>query len=101
MAAEKGFSLALGLSLFCAACTNSPYPESDSRQNVYYTTFDDPTKTLDPAISYTTTEHEITGTLYDTLVEYHYLKRPYELILGLATEVPKAEPLADVKVRYR
>ncbi len=88
-------ALSLGTS-----CTNNPYPDTDAGEKVFYTTFNEPPKTLDPAVAYTTSEHEITGNVFDTLVEYHYLKRPYELIPALAREVPRAEPLPDGKVRY-
>jgi oligopeptide transport system substrate-binding protein len=67
---------------------------------VVYDHFDEPPKTLDPAVAYTTAEHEVTGNVFDTLVEYHYLKRPYELIPALARDVPKGEELPDGKVRY-
>ncbi|HEV8245746.1 MAG TPA: ABC transporter substrate-binding protein, partial [Polyangiaceae bacterium] len=81
-------------------CTNNPYPASDADETIQYTWFDDAPKTLDPAVAYTTTEHEITGNVYDTLLEYHYLKRPYELIPALGTSVPKAELLPGDRVRY-
>ncbi len=81
-------------------CSNNPYPESDAHKKVVYDHFDEPPKTLDPAVAYTTAEHEVTGNVFDTLVEYHYLKRPYELIPALAQQVPKGEELADGKVRY-
>ncbi len=99
-------SSALGCAAVCVAlaastaCTNNPYPSDDSHKKILYTSFDEAPKTLDPAVAYTTTEHEITGNVFDTLLEYHYLKRPYELIPGLATGVPKAEALAGTKVRY-
>lgn len=81
-------------------CTNNPYSESDASAKVLYDHFEEPPKTLDPAVAYTTAEHEITGNVFDTLVEYHYLKRPYELIPALAKEVPKGEELPGGKVRY-
>lgn len=89
---------ALGLAL---ACTNNPYPDADARREVYYTSFVEAPRTLDPAVSYTTNEHALTGNIYATLLEYHYLKRPYALIPGLALAVPSAEPRADGRVAYR
>jgi len=41
-----------------------------------YSTFSEAPKTLDPAVAYTTASHVITGNVYDTLLEYHFLKRP-------------------------
>jgi ABC-type transport system substrate-binding protein len=93
-----------GLVVLCsgvfAACTNNPYPDADDGKKLYYSSFDEPPKTLDPAQSYTTTEHVFTGVVYDTLLEYHYLKRPYQLIPALAESVPVAEPLPGGHVRY-
>jgi len=91
--------VALGAAL--AACSNDPYPGADAERKVFYTSFAEPPKTLDPAISYTTNEHAILGNIYDTLLEYHYLKRPYTLIPGLATSVPSAEPRGGGRVAYR
>ena len=76
-------------------CTNNPYPDADQDQKVLYSSFSEAPKTLDPAVAYTTAEHVVTGTVYDTLLEYHYLRRPYELIPGLAEAVPKPETQAD------
>ena len=49
----------------------------------------------------TSSDHAITANVYETLLEYHYLKRPYELMPGLAEAVPRAEPGADGRVTYR
>lgn len=91
---------ALAVALSVLGCTNDPYPESHADRKVLYTVFSEAPKTLDPAVSYTTVEHDVTGNVFDTLVEYHYLKRPYELIPALAEAVPEPEPLPDGKVRY-
>ena len=72
-----------------AACTNNPYPDSDERMKVLYQPLSEPPRTLDPAVSYTASEHLITGVVYATLLDYHYLARPYRLIPGLAREVPQ------------
>ncbi len=90
----------LGLAALTVACTNNPYPTADEGKKVYYSSFSEPPKTLDPAVAYTTTEHAITGAVFDTLLEYDYLQRPYRLIPALASGVPVAEPLAEGKVRY-
>lgn len=82
-------------------CTNNPYPEADDGKKVLYAQFHEPPKTLDPAVAYSTGDHVITGKVFDTLLEYHYLKRPYELIPGLAEEVPEPETQADGSTQYR
>ncbi len=82
-------------------CTNNPYPSSDADRKVLYLPFIEAPKSLDPAIAYDTSSHEITANVYDTLLEYHYLDRPYRLIAGLAREVPEGQAQPDGSVRYR
>ena len=82
-------------------CTNNPYPDAERDAKVLYSSFTDAPKTLDPAVAYTTAEHVVTGSVYDTLLEYHYLRRPYELIPGLAEAVPKPDTQADGRQVYR
>ena len=82
------------------ACTNDPYPDGDDALKVRYRTLPGPTKTLDPAVSYSSLEHMITANVYETLLEYHYLKRPYTLIPGLAESMPEAVALPDGRVSY-
>ena len=65
-----------------------------------YAPFGSPPKTLDPAIAYSVVDHAVTGPVYDTLLEYHYLERPYRLIPGLVREVPTPED-RDGRVVYR
>jgi len=98
LAVIKGGSLAIALAL--AACSNNPYPASDRTQKILYSTFSESPKTLDPAVAYTTASHIITGNVYDTLLEYHFLKRPYELMPALAERVPAATPHPDGGVSY-
>jgi ABC-type transport system substrate-binding protein len=88
------------LAALLAACTNNPYPVSDDAAKVLYLPFDDPPKTLDPQVAYSTIDHAVIGNLYDTLLEYHYLKRPLELIPGLAEDVPSPRAEADGRVAY-
>ncbi len=89
---------AAGLAL--ATCTNNPNPETDDARAVFYSIFDEPPKTLDPQVAYSVNDHAVIGNLYDTLLEYHYLKRPYTLIPGLLEEIPTPRPQADGRVAY-
>ncbi len=95
--------LAVLVSLTVAAatgCTNNPYPRQDDGRKVTYGDYSEAPRTLDPAEAYTTSAHRITAEVYGTLLEYHYLKRPYRLIPGLAEGVPRAEMLPDERVAY-
>jgi oligopeptide transport system substrate-binding protein len=79
-----GFSLAA-----CGRIWNDPYPAEDRGKNILYTFFLDRPKHLDPAQSYTSDEYDVIQQIYEPPLQYHYLKRPYELIPAAATEVPK------------
>lgn len=96
-AARAGLVLLL---LGASGCTNNPYPDADATAKAIYIAFAAPPKTLDPQVSYTTTDHVITGNVYDPLLEYDYLERPYRLIPALAAAVPRAAPGADGRVVY-
>ncbi len=91
----------IAAALVLAGCTNDPYPRADAGEKVLYQPFDDPPRTLDPQVAYSVVDHMVTGYVYDTLLDYHYLKRPFTLIPGLAEEVPEARPLGDGRVAYR
>jgi ABC-type transport system substrate-binding protein len=82
-------------------CTNNPYPDEDAKRKIRYRALPEAPKTLDPAVSYSSLEHQINANVYETLLEYHYLKRPYTLMPGLAEVVPEPEPLPDGGVLYR
>lgn len=79
--------------LFMTACNdqswNNPYPNKDKFSNIYYTSFTESPKTLDPALSYSANEAIFTAQIYEPPLQYHYLKRPYLLIPLTATQVPK------------
>ncbi|WIM06359.1 MAG: ABC transporter substrate-binding protein [Candidatus Nitricoxidivorans perseverans] len=96
----RGFILT-GLSLLLTACGtawNDPYPASDRGRNILYTAFTDRPKHLDPVQSYSEDEITFTAQIYEPPLQYHYLKRPYELIPATAAEVPKPRYL-DVRGR--
>ncbi len=84
-------SLALILfSLVLLSCenTNNPYRAEERDANVYYTTFSEPPKHLDPARAYSSDEYGFLAQIYEPLVQYHYLKRPYELEPLTARSLP-------------
>jgi ABC-type transport system substrate-binding protein len=93
--------LAALLAALTMGCTNDPYPEEAEDAKILYVAFAVPPKTLDPQVSYTTVDHLITSNVFDTLLEYHYLDRPYRLMPALAESVPRPEARADGRVAYR
>ena len=67
---------------------NNPYPKSEKHQEIYYSTFSEEPKHFDPAISYSSDEYRFIQQIYEPPLQYHYLKRPYELIPLTAEAVP-------------
>ena len=92
MSIRSGARLLALWGLALLACNNNPYPPTEADEKVLYSSFREAPRSLDPAVAYDTGAHAITGSVYDTLLEYHYLKRPYELIPGLATDLPTQRP---------
>jgi ABC-type transport system substrate-binding protein len=90
----------VALVLALVACTNDPYPGADRAAKVYYTPFSLAPKSLDPAVAYDVAAHAVTANVHDTLLEYHYLARPYRLIPGLARAIPRPKTLADGRIEY-
>lgn len=68
---------------------NNPYPATDSRANVIYSSFSERPNHLDPARSYSANEYALIGQVYEPPLQYHYLKRPYTLVPLTAEEVPQ------------
>ena len=81
--------LTFSLLTACSDVWNNPYPEEDDRKNILYSSFSERPKHLDPVRSYSSNEYAFIGQIYEPPLQYHYLKRPYELIPLTAEEVPK------------
>lgn len=82
-------------------CSNDPHPPEPEGVKTLYSSFVDAPRSLDPAVAYDTRSHAVTGVVYETLLEYHYLKRPLELIPGLAVALPEVTDLGEGRTRYR
>ncbi len=67
---------------------NNPYPAANSDKNILYSDFEERPKHLDPVRSYSSNEYSIIANIYEPPLQYHYLKRPYELTTLTATRVP-------------
>ncbi len=67
---------------------NSPYPAADAEKNILYSAFAERPKHLDPVQSYSSNEILFTAQIYEPPLQYHYLKRPYELIPSAAAKMP-------------
>ncbi len=91
-----GFLRVLGwflVSIVVTACGdqpwNSPYPPDQAGQNILYSSFSARPKHLDPAQSYSSNEVVFTGQIYEPPLQYHFLKRPYQLEPLTVTEMPE------------
>ena len=86
-----------GIAVFLLAVTagcggsawNDPYPAADAGANTLYTSFSERPKHLDPVQSYAENEYAFIANIYQPPLQYHYLKRPYELIPFGAEALPK------------
>ncbi|MDQ7072650.1 MAG: ABC transporter substrate-binding protein, partial [Gammaproteobacteria bacterium] len=67
---------------------NSPYPKQADNESIMYTSFSLRPKHLDPARSYSSNEVSFTGQIYEPPLQYHYLKRPYQLEPLTAVQLP-------------
>lgn len=75
--------------LLAVAAWNNPYPAAERDKNILYTAFRERPKHLDPARAYSSNEYEIIAQVYEPPFQYHYLKRPYQLVPLTAVEVPR------------
>lgn len=68
---------------------NNPYPQTEAEANVYYASFPEQPKTLDPARSYSSNEILFIGQIYEPPLQYDYLLRPYLLAPLTAEKIPE------------
>jgi len=73
----------------CGEVWNNPYPAQDGGRNILYSAFTERPKHLDPVQSYSEDEAEFNAQIYEPPLQYHYLKRPYELVPMTAEAVPR------------
>jgi len=70
------------------AAWNNPH-QAAATENTLYSAFATSPKTLDPARSYSSDEIDIIGQIYEPPLQYHFLKRPYQLDPLTATSLPE------------
>ncbi|MHB1238795.1 MAG: ABC transporter substrate-binding protein, partial [Gallionella sp.] len=78
--------------LLLSACDgglwNDPYPAADNGKSIFYTAFTERPKHLDPAQAYSENEYAFLAQIYAPPLQYHYLKRPYQLVPLAASAMP-------------
>ena len=88
-----------GAMLLMSACSDDPWnrplpPESET-QKVYFTSYISQPKHLDPVRAYSSEEGMIIDQIYDPPLQYHFLKRPYQLEPGSAAALPDVVALDE------
>ena len=68
---------------------NNPYPAKSAAQNTLYSSFAERPKHLDPVRSYSSDEYAFIAQIYEPPLQYHFLKRPYQLVPLTADGMPK------------
>ena len=72
---------------------NNPYPAANEGKSIFYTAFTGRPKHLDPAQAYSENEYEFLAQIYAPPLQYHYLKRPYQLVPLAASVMPSVHYL--------
>lgn len=68
---------------------NDPYSDTPDDQHIAYSSFSERPKHLDPVRSYSSNEYTFIAQIYEPLLQYHFLKRPYELTTLTAARLPE------------
>ncbi|MGR9012427.1 MAG: ABC transporter substrate-binding protein [Gammaproteobacteria bacterium] len=68
---------------------NNPYAEDEDKQAVLYESFSERPKHFDPAVSYNASEYAFIAQIYEPPFQYHYLKRPYQVVPLTAVRMPE------------
>lgn len=72
---------------------NDPYLAQNATANVVYTAFSERPKHLDPARSYSANEYAFIAQIYEPPLQYHFLKRPSQLIPLALAQMPSIQLL--------
>lgn len=68
---------------------NNPYRPVEPGVSVLYSSFAERPKHLDPAKAYSSNEYTFIAQIYEPPLQYHYLKRPYQLNPLTASQMPQ------------
>lgn len=86
------YQIPFWFALLLTACdftqVNNPYPKDQDDKAILYQSFDERPKTLDPATAFAANEYAFIAQIYEPPFQYHYLKRPYELVPLTAAKMP-------------
>ncbi|WP_176736542.1 ABC transporter substrate-binding protein [Oligoflexus tunisiensis] len=93
MLARINIILAISLTCLLGACIKKKSSETAAADSVkiFYHLREAEEKSLDPMKQFDEVSHQLVSNLYDSLLSYHYLKRPYELVPNLLTHMPEKQ----------
>lgn len=88
------------------ACTKKKPADSatsgaEGGKKIFYHYRTSEEKTLDPMKQFDQASHIMVDQFYDTLLEYHYLKRPYQLEPALLEKMPEKQADGSYKLTLR
>lgn len=74
---------------------NDPYKKGESLKSVFFSSFSERPKHLDPARSYSSNEWAFISQIYEPPLQYHFLRRPYSLVPQTAADMPEVSHHAE------
>ena len=74
----------------CSSPWNDPYTREDEEEKTFHSSFSERPKHLDPVSSYSENEARFNAQIYEPVVQYHYTKKPYQLVPLTGAELPIA-----------
>lgn len=80
--------VAAGVLAGCGQVWNDPYPAAERGRSILYSAFTQRPKHLDPVQSYSEDEATFLYQIYEPPLQYHYLKRPFQLAPGTVESMP-------------
>lgn len=83
----SGAGVLLSIPALLFFVTNNPYPDSYQNNNYFHSAFFDAPRTLDPARNEGNNIF-LSWSIYEPPLQYHFLKRPFELTPLTATALP-------------
>ena len=92
----KKFCFAFFITLFviitvgCSSPWNDPHLKEGAEEKTFHSSFSERPKHLDPVSSYSENEARFNAQIYEPVVQYHYTKKPYQLVPLTGTELPLA-----------
>jgi ABC-type transport system substrate-binding protein len=83
------FFLVIVIFLIFFCCCDFSAEEAHPDENVLFSALSSKIRSLDPADISDTTSTIAASQIFETLYQYHYLKRPYQLVCQLAESLPQ------------